>query len=407
MAWARHGRFVAPASTGTNTQESIELNWGATSSGILFPFLALGGAIRAYAGEATLGSGTSTAVTGIGFRPNLILFASNEHASEFGSTPGGIAVNITMSYGAWAGANQFAISTRALYLGGDVCKKRMTASYCLELFDGSGPTWRLAGSTMDSDGFTVTHASGLSGKPFGYLAIQCDGAPTVGTGTQSTTGFNVGFRPCGLLFMSSAVTSLDSSQADWNMGMGVASDSAVASSSNPWCVQFVRKDTSASNARATVNSTGVLSFSDDSGGWSEVARATLSSWDNTGFTLSWPVDDSAGRYFGYVAFRKTQPDSGNQPVALISPQMAEVTSAGTTQSVNGRQTLGLASAPGERVAIGQVDERNSQIAQISSAKAGMTTYFVGAQYHYQLGSEGAYEPAFVPQIYRYSVDGNR
>lgn len=393
--WTRHGAFVDPNTGAAETQFGVDIDWGAGISPTIHPFLAMGGAVYAKAAQVTLGSGTSTVISGLGFQPNLVILASNEHASPFNSSPGFIDAPVYNSQGICDGAlNQFAIGNYGGYLSpGTPRKKRMTSGAALLLFTGTSVrTYAVA--SLDADGFTLSHAAG-TGIPIIYLAIQLDRAPLVGITTQGTTKLNTSFRAGGLLTLSAAATALDTTQGDLSWSGGVASDSPYGDA-GAWSSCFVIPDGGGgSDKRMLIDNSSVLTIIDDDGGWGIKAQADVSSWDTDGVSLSWPVNDAGGRYFGYVVLPHTQNDPGTDPIAHVSLTPAAGVGIGDIAAVvnkEGACNMGLTSSDGTitSYSMGIIFYDGGGPSAISNNFAGQSTYWTGAESWYTITSSGTY-----------------
>jgi len=409
--WARHGTILAPDPAATypitQTYDHVEITWenhlGTDSmEDAIYPFLALGGDMYAKAGQFSLDSDGTTTVTGLGFRPQAILFATNRQASEYGSTPGGLDVTLCLGMGMTDGTTQVSIGGAQVYLSANNQREgRMQTDACIFRMDTGGIVWKASISSLDSDGFTLTNDS--TTESVAYLALaSVSGQFKVGTGTQSDTSVAPGFRATGLLTLSHGGTATNTQESDFNFMCGVASDSPQVDS-DPWCGQWNHTDGSDTDARASLVNDAVVSFIDESGGWSVKAQATVTSWGGT-IGLNWTVDDSADRLFGWLAFRKTQADRGDQPVALIVPHHVDTTAASDVIDTLGQVSLGFASSTTDDVSIGLRDNRGGvgELNVVSADTAGLSMYFAGADTRFHLGSNGPFVAAFVPQIYRFT-----
>lgn len=410
--WCRHGTLQSVDPPASVVQDGIAVSFSLNISegnGRLYPFLALGGDVLAKANQATLSNGTTTSITGLGFgsyRPKAIIFASNNHAAEFGDSPGFIGAPVNIGWGAADGhGNQFSIGGGSIYLGTDERRKRMHNDACLFLLDPytGNLWWSLSLTSMDVDGFTVSHAAGLGGTPFAYLAIYSPSSDIrCGIATQGDASISLPWRPGGILTMSHGGTSLNAVADDFNMMAGVASDSAQVDP-DPWCGQWNHTHMSDADARGSLTRS-IASFIEEDSGWSLRARGTVSAWNSDSVSLSWPTNDAAGRLFGYVAFQRTQLDPFLQPVALICPKLISVSAATDVIDDTGQLMLGLASSSGNAVSIGLRDNRAGvgSLNNVSGAVAGMDMYFSGTGTRYNLTSNGIFVPLEQgQQIYRY------
>lgn len=415
--WCRHGTIVAPDPAAsyplTSTYDGVAIKWethlGADSiEDAVYPFLAVGGDVWAKAGQVTLESDGTTVITGLGFRPKAVIFATNQRASEYSDSPGSPGVTLCLSMGFADGTSQVSIGGAQVYLSANNDRKcRMQTDACVFRMDTSGIVWAAALDSLDSDGFTLTHDS--TTETVAYLAL---GSPTgrfkVGTGTQSDTTISPGFRVGGLLTLSHGGTAIDTQEDDFHFMSGVASDSPHAGSAASWCGGWNHSNGSDSDARASLVNDAVISWINESGGWAVKAQAEVDGWGGT-IGLDWTVDDAADRLFGWLAFSRTQIDADQQPIALIIPHHVDATAASDVIDTLGQISLGLASSPTDDISIGLRDNRGGvgELNVVSADTAGLSMYFTGADTRFHLDTAGVFTPAFIPQIYRYSVDGNR
>lgn len=415
--WCRHGAFVDPAPGSfyySDTQFDIDITWYGpfANAGNLYPFLALGGSVLSASNQATLAVGTTTSITGLGFRPNCILFCFNDHAYPFSDNPTFIGYPVVGSWGVGNGVNQWSIGYCQSYISPDQHKRRMHDNAVFFNFDWTG-TIRIASlASLDADGFTLSHDSGLGGRPFGYLALRCDQVPTVGTAVQGFTSLATsGFRPGGIFVGSAGVDVVDDLQSGTDIMFGVSSDSELhpndSYSMNQVFHELPNHGPAANLDRNLIGSIGPQG--PISGPSSVTAAADISSWNANSISMSWSADDGDGRLYGYVIFPYTQADQGLQPMALISPRACGVrTSPGY---VSGHATaaallgVGYSAGPGDGVLMdvfssARADDSMLGMESYNSAGASGTN-FSFVDNHYDLRTPGDFGDDFVPGIYRY------
>ena len=415
--WSRHGAFTSEDDNVQETEENVAINWDAASdTGDLFPFLALGGDVRAAAGFSQFPDSSGLTISGLSFEPQLVIYAHNGWGTGT-HTPGGIGEGYATAYGAFDDAgNGFQVLGTGIYLDNSEPNSKIFRSggpFYYDLQDGT--VWVCDTRSFNSDGFDLTVTSGdPTDEWIAWLAIRCESeAPRCGIYIAPTsTGLDqisLPWRPSGLLTMSVGSPNNDTVEDDYNIMLGVASSSPVASSSEGWVVQWVHPP--GQDSRAQMQQGPVISFLDDDNGWGIKAEATVDSWDSDGVTLDWTTADSTARRVGYVAFPETQEDVGDQPVALVGVQSCERTTETSGNDQPGILAMGLHASGDTPSTVGIVDpalNRNQSVILFHGAAAGQhpAGTYVDVLKSYTV-DDGEFVPAppdFVPVIYRYSVD---
>lgn len=290
----------------------IEIGSGAINP---IPFLFTGHAMQAYIGIFQPGiAGTGLqAITGVGFQPDIVIFASND-------VSGGSGNNLRVMIGVMdAAGNQWVESLYGIsesgpgVVGGIYGENKRysefrTDSCILGLRDDNATQGRNRAvfSSMDADGFTVdvTESNANYGGTL-FMALKVNDptkgffqAGTMVQGDTSVTGMPL--PPTGVYFCGDSWSpTLDTPDGFF----GMDSNRAV----------LCQGGTDGVTQRSTIGGAGKGSSSpydyyDDASitfgitdGQVITARAT-SVLTSDGFTLTWTDDDSGFRPFGYIAF---------------------------------------------------------------------------------------------------------
>lgn len=289
--------------------DGFTLSWSSVVTNLLkYNYLAFGGAditntvAGKFDGKTTTGT---TAVTGLGFRPDVVIFFS-----PFRTTGGANVLRgrVVYSFGvADDTGGQWSVSVRSQNGTTSNTARSFSDSTCLQMIDPSSETIEEAISlvSMDSDGFTVNTdvASGFS-HHMNYLAIK-GGRWKAGTATQKTTTgtkatTGVGFAPSGALFASVGATATSGAEAHSKLCIG-----ATTGASNNVAQWVGDRDNAADTVAATIlKSDKCLVMATETVGDapSEEAVAELDTFDSDGFTLDWTSADGTARIFGYLAW---------------------------------------------------------------------------------------------------------
>lgn len=324
--WTKAGRVaIASGSYGSGTpypDDGFTLIFnGYQSVGELVSYILLGGnAVQAACGEATITtSSTTTAVSGLGFQPELIIIFYNSGLSgdvdQNGLGP--------WSTGASDGSTQFASAWYAEYVW--IADYRIFRDNALlsVLNNSGGENFTAAFSSFDSGGFTLSHASQGTAHKFKYLAIRDGGGSfkvgidtqKTSTGTKATTG--VGFEPSALLFLGAGHQTANSVQLNCTYCTGVAGKTLLgAISQNAQSSSKIYNDSS-SNSVWVKNARCLMHVTPAEPPGAANAEAEVESFDSGGFTLDWLVADGTARKFGYVAFSGDETPAGDQAWVAI------------------------------------------------------------------------------------------
>lgn len=279
------------------------LEWVGNISGTAFPihYLAIGGddVTAADSGTFTLNSGTgSKSISGVGFLPDFVFLG--------GITDGPTEGTQSLLVGAASGVGQEgAIGCGAFDPGVVAATRRLSGSRIITGAKGIAgePVVEADLTSFNSGGFTIN--VGTKGftdlSPFGYLCLQGGkyrvGKTTARTsvGTTATTG--LGQSPNGLMLLTTATPTEDSTQGHWVHGIG-ASDGVSEGCS--W--DFVQDGTiNQAIAGAGSVTTKVIRHVSETAG-ATTHEADVQSLDADGFTLNWTTAGSDADDFVYIAF---------------------------------------------------------------------------------------------------------
>jgi hypothetical protein len=255
-------------------------------------------------------TGPTTAITGVGFQPTLVIILAQETTGE-GDTQSNI-----MSIG--AGIGPASTDNRAMYFssdfhGGTVVPASVAGlaldTIVYEVNSANFINAALTLTSLDSDGFTVSVGAGdHTGKVYQYLAFGGTVNAKVGvaarrttTGTQAVTG--VGFQPTVVLFANALNdASFCFGWCDDQLRQGVSANQYEDKVANPTNCNGYQ---SASKCLAVLDpATGAVS-----------GEADVTSLDADGFTLDWTSAYGTAGDFLYIAIEGLLAEAGT----LIQP----------------------------------------------------------------------------------------
>lgn len=292
--------------------------------------LAIGGSVQvACVNAGTLTTSATTAITGIGFQPDVVLLSSVHNAPAGGDT--GTTTGTGLFWGAADAAAQFACGTIKPYNSGGGTRYFQTG----ETLPG------LTLDSLDADGFTVT--VGSSGGPAGYLGAVfalCIRMPTglavkVGTTQQPSTpsvvsATSFGFDPGGVFVTGTEKVTPSGSYDDsprFVFGFADRQGNQCCSSGNHW--PGAKKQSS-----ATLSDTAGIHTRDSQGSSTYTNTGVCSVEPTTdGIDFDWATCDGNQRTYGYVAFETDQDYIQEFPALMITGH-AKYDSAGTVGSAD-------------------------------------------------------------------------
>lgn len=295
---------VAEASISAADNTNFTLNWSTNdASATIIHFLAIGGdGVRAKVVGWTAATSTGNkAVTGVGFRPQVVFHISGGGITASSPTSG---VNASIGLGAMdASGNQWAIS--ALSADGlgttDAQRVQLNDAAYVAINNTPGISAEAAWVSMDSDGFTTNFSTTTSAYQVASLALAGlrakvgTFAKTTASATASQSVTGVGFQPKALFLASNQLTASAGASSDTRLAVGVSDGTtqgaAVFSDDDAQDISDV--DTLDSTTKTFIkvnNSTSTIN-----------AQCTTSSMDTDGFTLSWTTNDASATEICYVA----------------------------------------------------------------------------------------------------------
>ncbi len=275
---------VGVATLSSFDSDGFTLSWTISGGGRYYHYLAIGGVTaKALAWDDNTSTGNQ-AVTGVGFKPDLVIHMCGSITSGYGTTTDAI-----FGMGAMSAGNQwtasFGVGTRSQRT--DSCLRDLSTAAARATF-----------VSMDSDGFTVNWATAPSSAVrtaslcLKGLQANCGSfGKSTGAATASQAVTGVGFAPLGLWlasFMRTATTSVD---GGGNMQANGFAHSAAGGygliNGGSTCNAFDKS----TNVFGVANSTSQ----------SLDAEAGLTSLDTNGFTLSWTTNDANATEILYLA----------------------------------------------------------------------------------------------------------
>lgn len=259
-----------------------------------------GSAVAAKAGTFNSPASTgNTSFSGMGFEPDVVLFANTISTTTLGNQASaifsiGAAKNATSRWLTALSANDGVTPT-------DSYSNQLTDA-CFGRFI-PGDTRVLADYVSgDADGFTINY-SVVNGTPTsGYFGLTADKtkvgsfAQYVATGPQSITG--VGFQPKFLLLVSYAAVTNAGQIANARRSIGMASGPA-----NMGAIGFASANSATpSNSSSRSRDDQIITMITEGGATpTVVGEAELVSLDADGFSLNWGVSDGTAREILYLA----------------------------------------------------------------------------------------------------------
>jgi hypothetical protein len=242
-------------------------------------------------------------VTGVGFKPDLVI-----HLSQLYTSATGTANNAVFILGAMdAEGNQWSVSIDSrdnLTSVSNTAKWHSNAACLLWGFSGSNGV-RATYKSMDADGFTVNFdLFDVAARRYNAslclkgTALRCGNMTMpVSDGAQAVSG--LGFGPLGVLLATNQSTSVSAAAQDHaTLALG-ASDGT-----NQRALAVKDEDNLAtSDVNAITYNDRVIVESDDTG--QDIVRsASVSALGSDGFTLNWS-DSGAANYLYWLAFGAT------------------------------------------------------------------------------------------------------
>ncbi len=354
--------IVAPVPNGATSGSVVVTVGGMASNGVAFT---VGVPLLVKAGRFVQPASTGDqAITGLGFKPNVVLFWMTNNTAD------GSLANMQLGVGAATGSSQqWYYAGSAMDASTSFVAIRRLAQSAIGTVAAGGSIALAEGQlkSLDPDGFTVTWTtsdsrrrivtylalSGLTNAYAGYYTT-----PT-SVGAKAITG--VGFQPDAVLLMGPAATStciLPCQGASYlRYGVGYASSPSTAVNSD----FFFDESTLVSSSYQRPGDIAA-----DLSGTSLAAEALLQSLDPDGFTLNYTTDTASSRYQFFVALKGARFYAGsfNQATStgsqsITSPGFrpdavlfASGNRASSTAVASGAElSLGMATSPTNRFSI--------------------------------------------------------
>lgn len=318
--------------------DGFTLLWGADTSGTggVINYIALGGADLTNAKVIQWAPSTSAgdkAVTGIGFKPDCVL-----HASEVGvgAAPTSFS-NAYLSFGvADKDGNQWASSFfSATSAAPSNTSRGQYSDKCIAMVDINDVLWgALSFKSMDADGFTLNQTLPAA-SAFGNVISLClkGGSYRVGNfsgpdGPGSKRYDGIGFKPKGLLSSSHSGNGSHNdvlAGAFWNMG---ASDGTTHKA-----ISIQDFDAQATTAVRGFQADVLFNMVHPTTLADNLKQGAPTSLNDDGFTVNWTQSDGTPRQIGILAF-------GDTPVSSTKGLKVKVgsfvkSSATGTQAISG------------------------------------------------------------------------
>lgn len=290
------------------------LNWSqAQNSQILVHYLAIGGteALTSCA-STTCRSGTGTQpVTGLGFRPSLVLFTYGVSSGVNVSSGRGAATSATSRWAqSESGANAATMTSTMLI------SRIQDTTKCISLLAAGGVTTLLAAAdlvSMDADGFTLNWTTASTTVTFSYVAFGGTGSYATGTltkaanTTDTSQTVNAGLltAPKAYMLFGSAATNTTAQTTGWRNSVGATDGTRYDSV----CYE-AKSATTPSQCRTYHDDTGAQSVlrqralpaSVSAAGATELV-VTHSAFTPTGFTVGYPTNNQATAFImPYITF---------------------------------------------------------------------------------------------------------
>lgn len=281
----------------------MRLNWTTKVAGSRkINFMILTGLTGAKAINTVLGGSTGTsAITGAGFAPDLVLHATAETPSGGNSsTHGLLAIGALNKHGQqWA--NGFWQSDN---VSPTITSRHQQTDACLAVVRSDVTQERTEieakFSSIDSGGYTVNITTNNVGGTWQLISLCLGGVSSnIGAVKKITSGTSqavdkIGFQPKGLLMTSVSSPILQTAAAHAIFGLG------AADSSNSRFAGFIDEDNLATSNADSIWLNNKI-FAILRGPTTATQQAALTSFDTDGFTLTWAAVDGTADELLYLA----------------------------------------------------------------------------------------------------------
>lgn len=311
------GTLYDQASLVSFDADGFTINWSVINNGVagavVFNYLVLGGTDITNAKVVNwtgAGANGNQAVTGVGFKPDLVFHAANGMSAGTSGTVGRIIFGAMNKHGQqWSNGN----TANSGVNPSDTARYQQTdACYVAPASDGSTVQGQAHFSSMDTDGFSVYWSTFL-GAPTISLCIKGVssklGTFTKTTATQpaSQSVTHVGFQPKAILnsHVTDAAKSGPAQNAYWGLG--------VFDGTSQRAVELGDNDAvSPTQAKSIYRTDGVINIASTAGSTAVVGSAT--SLDGDGFTLSFNPNTAGTHEILYLALGDAGVDTFPQRV---------------------------------------------------------------------------------------------
>jgi hypothetical protein len=300
----RNGSTVAQAELTSFDPDGFTINWTANETRAdIIHYLALGGdgLTNTVASSFELtSSGGNQAVTGVGFRPDMVLFLTGgDGPIDFDFDKARLVLG--MATGPTEQAALVVASQDDNSANTNKVSQQRTDAVILLTTD-SGTQNAVADLvSMDADGFTVNKSDAPSVTETIYFLALRGGQHRVGsfnqpasTGKSTVTGS--GFLPRSLMLFSTNKVAGSGIVLSSTLSAGAAHDGPARGS-----IWAEAKNVDPSDTNSYTSTTDLLTLASSPN--SVNARADLFSFDSDGFTLNWSAADSTPRQVLYWALR--------------------------------------------------------------------------------------------------------
>jgi len=270
-------------------------------------YMAIGGSdISVKAGHFTTGTGSSKSVTGVGFQPDVVIFA---FARDTDSISSATSVNNTIrsSFGFSDGTNDYVMAAFSQDGQANPNGIKRIAEKCIMDLAGDGSVDGAATvSSMDADGFTLDIDVNFNDNFYvAYLAIKYDGGGIALGDFNSRTSLGdivesgLGFDPGALFLINGGGQTGYATTRNNNVMWG----GLTSGTSNQWSSGYIDDKRTGNTRCRTINDDGLsLIRWDANDPQALISKIALKSFDTGGFTME-QTDADLGAYKNmYIAF---------------------------------------------------------------------------------------------------------
>jgi hypothetical protein len=283
--------------------DGFTVNWTVNDAAQdIVNFMALGGSTLTDVAlvEFQSAASTNSSVTGVGFKPQCVIFATAASGTQAGNTADAVLT---------IGAASSATERYTIGIHADDTAGSGDDNYC-QVTDRVIRTMNIAGAaeldadivSFDDDGFTLDWNTAVAGRYCYALCLRggsykvAQVTQAVDTGTEAYT--SIGFRPTGLFLTSANAAANTTSATTVSFSLGAVA--STTSRANIWVGGVDGADPTQED-RYMSQST-VIAMRTPGADATTVAECDLTSFDNNGFTLNWSTADATARLINVLAF---------------------------------------------------------------------------------------------------------